>query len=161
MWICIFLYLYLLLEAGLFSCFEDLYGKWWFLPGLILSLTTLLSPIYLRIIIKNEMYVSLLSIIMCICFVMTVICCYNFTISRFEDFTVEKWSKYPNQRILMINDLKEYHNIIGMNKNDVLLLLGKPDSMTENVYTYDYDYGHIDIIFLKECVSSISVTDYF
>ncbi len=161
MWIYLFLYIQLSIKAGLFSCFMDLYGKMWIVAGLLLTLIALLSPLYLRAFVKKERHVSLLSIIICVSYALIIICWYSFSSNQFKDFTVEKWRKFPNQRILMLDDLKECHMIIGMSKDQVIILLGQPNKVIDNMYIYEYDYGYIEVSFLNDLVNSITATDYF
>ena len=161
MWIFLFFYMSLAFKAGLFSCFNDLYGNKWIFVGLLLTLIALLSPLYVRIVVKKERYIALLSIIICVMYALSVVCCYNFSSNQFKDFTVEKWREYPNQRFLMLDDLKERHMIIGMSNSQVILLLGQPNKIIDNTYIYEYDYGYIEVVFRDCLVNSISATNYF
>lgn len=46
-------------------------------------------------------------------------------------FSTERWKKYPENRVDMVDNLLENHDLVGMNKEEVILLLGQP---TETVY---------------------------
>lgn len=46
-------------------------------------------------------------------------------------FSTEKWEKYPENRVDMVDDLLEKNELLGMTKQEVFLLLGQP---TENAY---------------------------
>ena len=57
----------------------------------------------------------------------------------FSDFSHNKWVKYPGERYLMLDDMIKENNFIGMSKEEVIKILGKPD----NPYA---DPGNIDLI---------------
>lgn len=161
MWLYLFLYAQLSFEAGLFSCFNDLYGNKWIFVVLLLTLIALSAPLYLRLLVKKELYILLLSIIICAGYALSVLYWYNLSNNQFKDFTVEKWREFPNQRILMLDDLKECHMIIGMSNDQVISLLGQPDKIIDETYIYEYDYGYIEVSFGNGLVNSIIATDYF
>ncbi|MDD4844047.1 MAG: hypothetical protein PHU31_06925 [Anaerotignum sp.] len=61
-------------------------------------------------------------------FVILVLFCRNILI---HTFSTEKWGKYPEKRVDMVDDLLEKHELLGMTEQEVFLLLGQP---TENAY---------------------------
>lgn len=78
----------------------------------------------------------------------------------FNDFTAEKWSKHPEMRDYMIDDLKNNHNIIETIDTDVIILLGEPDAKVDNKYHYymdDKGNSYIEIAFVDNKVISITI----
>ena len=49
----------------------------------------------------------------------------------FSSFTEEKWIKYQDNRYLMIDDLDNKYELAGMNKDEIIELLGSP--LTETI----------------------------
>lgn len=75
-------------------------------------------------------------------------------------FTPKKWEDRPSVRNRMIDDLKESHNLMELNKEQVVLLLGEPDERMENdtLFYYYYDcYGKIAIFFKDNKVESVEL----
>lgn len=65
----------------------------------------------------------------------------------FTSFTVNKWANFPDNRYLMIDDLENNYNIIGMSKDEVESLLGSSylqngyyngRQLSDNVETWTY-----------------------
>ncbi len=80
--------------------------------------------------------------------------------SYYSDFTPEKWENRPSVRNRMIDDLKESHKLMELNKEQVVLLLGEPDERKENdnLFYYYYDcYGKISIFFKNNKVASVEL----
>ena len=71
----------------------------------------------------------------------------NICDGRFKDFTPEKWADYPRQRPQMMVSLKEDYAIIGMSRDDIVMLLGEPSDEDESSLRYYYD-RHLYIEFL-------------
>lgn len=46
----------------------------------------------------------------------------------FKEFTKEKWMEFPAGRHMMLEDLKDNHGLIGASSEEVIALLGEPDS---------------------------------
>lgn len=42
-------------------------------------------------------------------------------------FTIEKWLKEPDDRINIVNNLLEKHNLVGMTKEEIIFLLGEEE----------------------------------
>ena len=70
-----------------------------------------------------------------------------FTIHGYiSTFTTEKWEKYKQDRYYMLDDFQEKYELETMTKDEVLVLLGKPDSITDGEFNYVVDTGWIDPI---------------
>ena len=140
-------------ENGLFSVFEDFYGSWSIFLGCAIAVMFLMAPVYLRKFIKKnklnkELKISVLSIVFTLVFIVISFGAFYVTAMQFQQFTPEKWLKYPRERYLMVDSLKEEHRIIGMGHDEVIKLLGTPDTKTPAGYlSYSYEYGDIEISF--------------
>ena len=62
-----------------------------------------------------------------------------------KSFTPEKWAKYPYERHYMVDDLNEKYELRGMTRNELTLLLGKPEDSLS-----DKDTHSADIIYKTE-----------
>jgi len=71
-----------------------------------------------------------------------------------EKFNSEKWKTNDlvsednfSLRWDMMNSLRNNHNLIGMSKNEIIILLGKPDEgfIAENDFRYYLGYTHTGI----------------
>ena len=65
-----------------------------------------------------------------------------------EKFTSDSWKnsnlnteENASLRWDMMNDLRNHHDIVGMNKTEVKNLLGNPDSETRNEFNYYLGYS--------------------
>jgi outer membrane protein assembly factor BamE (lipoprotein component of BamABCDE complex) len=95
------------------------------------------------------------SIILLIALLGIIICGYGLRgkITR-EEFNSYKWQK-TNQnnendwstRWDMMNSLRNNYNLVGMTKNEIIKLLGKPDNSfsTSNTFRYFLGYAHSGI----------------
>ena len=95
-----------------------------------------LAPLYLRLIIKRKWVQALVSISMAPLFIVLMLTAMWGATAYFSDFTQAKWADFPDERHLMIDDLKENHGLIGMPADQVIELLGEPGMESENTYTY-------------------------
>ncbi len=89
-----------------------------------------------------------------------------------EKFDSQKWKTADMNseenwflRWDMMNSLRNSHNLVGMSKNDIIKLLGKPsESSKENIFRYGLGYTHtgintgtLSIIFVNGIVTEINV----
>lgn len=86
--------------------------------------------------------------------------------SLFQDnsrkFSKESWNNDPDHRYEMVNDLKNNYLFIGMDRTDVIELLGEPDSNDTAYYLgypgyFSIDPEILDIIYFDDKISSIWV----
>jgi len=76
-------------------------------------------------------------------------------------FSKESWQNDADYRYEMINDLRNNYLFIGMEKTEVINLLGEPDS-SDTSYYLGYPGNHIDpeilrITYMDDKISSIWV----
>ncbi|WP_342157206.1 hypothetical protein [Joostella sp. CR20] len=89
-----------------------------------------------------------------------------------EKFDSAKWKNWTESetewslRWDMMNSLRNNYDLKGMSKNDILKLLGEPESKTENEFGYYLGYskrgintGRLTIKFDKNKVTDFSVWD--
>lgn len=113
----------------------------------------LILPIIFKFILKKKFYKAIIYsfasviIYLCILFLARLA-----IISYMSSFTTEKWNnpKYENLRYLMIDNLEEKHNIIGMNKEDIYALLGEEDGSFEEHNRIYYIIGQPRWISVEE-----------
>ena len=126
--ILFFFYLYIFGELlGNISDFSKIlfYAVYIILPILIMIL-----PVIRKFILKEKFYKSILYSCLAVVIYIFVLLGLNFGIkSYFKTFTTEKWSNrdWYSYRYLMIDDLEEKYNFIGMSKEEVYDILGKTD----------------------------------
>ena len=158
LWFCIIGFALAVNKFGLFSVYSDTYGGWiiWF--GVIIAVLSLVCPLYLRRLVKKEedatskeLKTSGLSIALTVLFVVLSFGSYFITAMQYSDFTTQKWLDYPRQRVIMIDDLRNNHSIIGMDYEQVIHLLGTPDGVTDyGSLLYSYGTGEIKIDLSRE-----------
>ena len=128
-------------EGGL-SVYKDAYGSAGVciaIAGLVLSLGSIL---YLRLFIKKESVIQIVSFALTIVFVVCAITFANMGEKNFREFSTENWQRYPERRLTMYFDLTEKYEIKGSTENEVTDLLGAPDEIVENEYVYDCGFGN-------------------
>jgi tRNA(His) 5'-end guanylyltransferase len=89
-----------------------------------------------------------------------------------EKFDSEKWKNWTESetewslRWEMLNSLRSNYDLKGMSKNEILKLLGEPESKTENEFGYYLGYskrgintGRLTIKFDNNKVTDFSVWD--
>lgn len=141
----IFASLYYLLLVVLFYSFYMM----WFLGGfagldfwfllLLVLLPLLLIFLPVIIIVKQKFKIAFYrGVILSFFAVAIYLLIVSMFLSYFDTFTESKWKndKYANLRYLMIDDLEKKYNLIGMNKDDVIKILGDPLEAEEGEMCY-------------------------
>ena len=172
--VCVVLYavylaFWLLLAYGVFAIstiggltmFDDYFGAWFLWAALFLSIGVFAAPIYLRKKIHKEYAIALTSLAMSILLVVIGYFAFAFTAAQFEEFTPEKWARYPRQRVGMASSMEE--SIKGLNEDQVIELLGEPfrrrDYDIGTVLEYTFVYGYIEIWFENHQVDHVHIVD--
>lgn len=88
---------------------------------------------------------------------LTSMSCYMYI----QNFTTEKWSRYINERNLMLKDLENNYQLIGMTVNEVKEMLGNPDLESENEIEYVIGKGFIDPEMFVLKYNEQIVTDFY
>lgn len=96
------------------------------LPFIVFLLTI---PMILRqpAIKNNKKAKTILSIITILGTIPVLICTVLLGINESKSkFTAEKWERNHSDRVYMVDDLIDTHDLKGMNQNEVIILLGEP-----------------------------------
>lgn len=138
----VYIWARLILAGGILISFSSILRD--FLHGTllilfsVLSLAVLVSPFYLKRFIKNRFIVPIAAIVMTV-----ILVCVNYGILYASScyisvFSQEKWARYDSLRTYMVEDMESKYDFIGMTKQQVLDLLGKPyeDTPAENTFSY-------------------------
>ena len=81
----------------------------------------------------KKIFLSLVSIIFIVILSFILLLCYRHmqiddnTNIILTEFSTEVWNENPDSRIYIVNDLEHKYDIISMNKNEILNLLGQKD----------------------------------
>lgn len=116
---------YFLFIVGMVSGIIDL--KYLFLIlFIILPLIILLLPIIIKKILKKDFYKCILFSFIGVIVYFIILCTSLHFVGTFSE---SKWKndKYINLRYLMIEDLEDKYDFVGMDKNEVIQILGTED----------------------------------
>ena len=95
----------------------------YFMLPIVSFILPIILTIKLRFSIKKSIIAYALSVIIyAIVSWGTIFCVYGYL----NDFTQEKWRKYPSERHCMIQDMVNEINFIGMTREQVIETLGEP-----------------------------------
>ena len=100
----------------------------------------------------------LLSLGVLICVVICSVVSYCF----YLDFSTESWQRDKRERCIMFGDLKDNYNVVGMNKNEVVQLLGPYDEIIDNentIYIYKFDDGYVAVTFEIDIVKDLRISN--
>lgn len=123
---------YFLFIIGITSGFMSL--KYLFLIlFIILPIIILLLPIIIRKTSKKDFYKCVLFSFVGVLIYFVI---FGIFLSYFCTFSENKWKneKYINLRYLMIDDLEDKYSFMGMNKNEIIQILGNESSNDELCY---------------------------
>ncbi|MBU5449763.1 hypothetical protein [Acetivibrio sp. MSJd-27] len=86
----------------------------------------------------KKIFLSLVSIIFIVILSFILLLCYRHmqiddnTNIILTEFSIEVWNENPDSRIYIVNDLEHKYDIISMNKNEILNLLGQNQCVVSN-----------------------------
>lgn len=148
-------FFYLCSFSLLFGVIGDFSGTLFCICFLVLPIIILIMPIILKFVLKKPFYKAILWSLISVAVYFVIIFVTNFGITKYmSEFTFEKWNneEYYNLRYLMLNSLEEQYDFIGMNKEEVIDMLGKESEnknricyfvgsefLTEFYYCLEYD----------------------
>ncbi len=142
-WCVFFTVLTVAYNEGVLSVFQDSFGKGFSVLAVIVLILSLTSIIYLRFFIKSVKKVHIISYVLTVTVMMAGFVLVIVGDKKFEEFSTEKWIKYPERRMTMYFDLIEKNDIVGYTYSQVESLLGQPDYITkEEMYVYDDKHGN-------------------
>lgn len=160
--ICTFVivYMYLLYNTGHLSLFEDSYNIFPIMIPLISVLIYFIPLIFSKLKV-NKFFIPFASFFGVLIYVIVFMMLYNVTIFQYKEFTQEKWIKFPEQRYLMLDNLKNDFNIIDMHIDEVRKLLGNPSHSVDKYWIYCCKYRSIELYFDSHYnLESINVRSY-
>ena len=105
----------------------------------IIPCILILLPSLIEIKLNKKFYKSIIiSFIITILYLILIIPTIQLCIkSHYSTFTTKKWTNMiQSYRYLMIDDLEEKYNFVGMDKEDVFNILGREDVNTDLVIEY-------------------------
>lgn len=128
------------------STIKNVIGKfWWSFLYVLLPMFILVIPLLVKYIAKcKERTILVYSFILIILYVSIIYTTHVVTYKYIQDFTTQKWLDFKYERILMLDDLKNKYNLVGMSIEDIKNLLGSPDVESDNEIEYVIDEGWID-----------------
>lgn len=132
----IIFFFYLYVFEALAGSISDFSSTLFYVIYLIIPIILLMLPVILKFAIKKEFYKSILY--SCIGIIIYIIIIILLTIgikNYFKTFSTEKWSNdnWNSFRYLMIEDMENKYDFIGMTKDEVYSVLGKEDKKLEEL----------------------------
>ncbi len=123
---------YFLFIMGITSGFLDL-KKLFLILFVILPIIVLLLPIVIKTIMKIEFYKCILFSLIGVVIYFII---FSIVLLSIGTFSESNWKndQYMNLRYLMIDDLESKYDLIGMNKDEIMKLLGETSGEGELCY---------------------------
>ena len=121
------IYMIVIFEFRL-SPLRDIFGEYVLIYSciavpIIIGIFSLLIKYYRKLSFKKSV---LNTLIVFLAYIIITICVHFSCCLYLKSFTFEKWSEYPYQRHIMLEDLTSKHNFIGMSKEEISDILGEP-----------------------------------
>jgi len=135
---------------GLFGIIPNFSVTLFCIYFLVLPIIILLLPIILKIILKKQFYKSILLSLKVVGVYLILVVLTSISIRIYiSNFTPEKWNneKYSDLRYLMINDLEEKYNLVGMKKEEVIQILGKEYGKNINCIYYHIGVNWLEVFY--------------
>ena len=135
-----FIYVFSRLDGVIYEFSEELFVACF----VMLPIAALLLPIVIRFFLRKKFYQSvlfgMLAAVICLCVIFTV---KQGILSYMKDFTAEKWNHddYTALRYLMIDDLEQKHDLLGMDKEEVIDILGKEGDYNQSLRYHVQNIG--------------------
>ncbi len=129
--------------------FKDFSGEKGLLILIIVAIICGLSLVYLMFIKNKWVKYAIsyaLTILFAISFFILMIASHIHFISI---YTKEKWIEYPQYRDNMLEDLKENYELIGMDEDGVIMLLGNPDTRNKTIFAYYVRKEYKDRVYIE------------
>ena len=110
------------------------------IPFFLIFLPTIIESVFNKNFITSIILSSFVTILYLVLIIPTMQLCIK---SHFSTFTTKKWTNMiQSYRYLMIDDLQEKYNFVGMDKEEVFTILGEEDVNTDLVI--EYYLGNVD-----------------
>lgn len=123
-------YFYLYIFEAIAGSISDFSTTIFYISYLIIPIIILIMPLIFKFVFKKKFYKSICysALIIVIHIVMLLLLTFGIK-NYFKTFTTEKWTNnnWQGFRYLMIEDLGNKYNLIGMKKEEIYIILGKED----------------------------------
>lgn len=142
----------------------DVIGKVpWFIIYILLPIIVFLVPLLIDRSFKKS---ALWAVVLISIYALISLGTYAGIHKYMENFTSDKWDKYPKVRYLMLDDLADKHNFIGMSKDEITDILGESnqpyaDPDDKDIIDYYTGAGFIDPEILSFEFEDNIVTDVY
>ena len=155
LWMILLVAFMLLRANGGMIDFGITFGKMFKTIYCMVVLLVFASPIILRVVFHDRgvLYSYKKAVLLTIAIAIVSLWLNSYGISKIT-FSQQGWIEYPQARQHMYYDLVEKNELDKMTKNDIITLLGKPDSEEMDLFVYETDTKYnVYILFDKETVS--------
>lgn len=152
-------------EFGMLNPFFDLFGQYK-LEWLHYVITSVYVFIYIGVVIyciffNHKLKTYAISLLLSLGVLICVVICSVVSYCFYLDFSTESWQRDKRERCTMFGDLKDNYNVVGMNKNEVVQLLGPYDEIIDNentIYIYKFDDGYVAVTFEIDIVKDLRIS---
>ena len=137
-------YFYLFIIEVLAGSISDFSMTLFYICYAVLPIILLAMPLIVKFVFKKKFYKSILYSVLSVIIYLIILISITFGIRQyFKTFSTEKWSNenWNSFRYLMIDDLEDTYDLVGMTKEEVRALLGEEDVELEWLIT-DYAIGY-------------------
>lgn len=137
-------YFYLFIIEALAGSISDFSMTLFYICYAVLPIILLAMPLILKFAFKKKFYKSIIYSMFSVIIYLIILVIMTFGIRQyFKTFSTEKWSNenWNSFRYLMIDDLEDTYDLVGMTKEEVRALLGEEDVELEWLIT-DYAIGY-------------------
>lgn len=164
---CVLMYgIYLFIwEFGMLNPFFDLFGQHK-LEWVHYVITTIYMFLYIGVVIyciffNRKLKTYVISLILSLGILISIVICAVVSYCSYLDFSTESWQRDKRERCIMFKDLKKHYNVIGMNKDEVIQLLGAYDAVLDSgneIYIYKFDDGYVAVAFESNIVKDLRIS---
>lgn len=137
-------YFYLYIIEALAGNISDFSSVLFYVCYAVLPIILLAMPLILKFAFKKKFYKSILYSMLSVIIYVIILLLITLGIRQyFKTFSTEKWSNenWNSFRYLMIDDLEDTYDLVGMTKEEVQSILGQEDVELEWLVT-DYAIGY-------------------
>ena len=141
-------YFYLFVIEALAGSISDFSMILFYICYAILPIILLAIPLIIKFVFKKKFYKSILYSVLLVIIYLIILISITFGLRQyFKIFTTDKWTNenWNSFRYLMIEDLEEKYNLVGMTEDEVYNILGEENAdFKENVICYLVRDGFLD-----------------
>lgn len=127
-------YFYLFIIEALAGSISDFSMTLFYICYAVLPIILLAMPLIVKFVFKKKFYKSILYSVLSVIIYLIILISITFGIKQyFKTFTTEKWTNenWNGFRYLMIDDLEEKYNLVGMTKEEIYNILGEEEADLE------------------------------